>query len=123
MPPRYTYWTILAGGLPTAFRAADRADLLPTLNRLRERHPDAEMKWFARGRSWASPAAAQDALRRERTRSRRDHDWRPSGDYRDPRKKLKHGPRERDAGGEIRPRGGRITHPHYTDRPPRKGQR
>ena len=55
MPPRYSYWTILAGGLPTAFRAAEREDLLPTFNRIREKHPDAEMKWFARGRLWASP--------------------------------------------------------------------
>ena len=30
MPPRYAYWTIIAGGLPTAFRAAEREELLPT---------------------------------------------------------------------------------------------
>ena len=34
MPPRFSYWTILAGGLPTSFRAAERDDLLPTLRRL-----------------------------------------------------------------------------------------
>jgi hypothetical protein len=87
MPPRYSYWTILAGGLPTAFRAAERADLLPTFNRIREKHPDAEMKWFARGRLWASPEAAQEDL--QRVRARRDRDWRPGGDHRDPRKVLK----------------------------------
>ena len=27
MPPRYAYWTIIAGGLPTAFRAAEREEL------------------------------------------------------------------------------------------------
>ena len=59
MPPRYAYWTIIAGGLPTAFRAADRDELMPTFTRLREKHPDAEMKWFARGKLWASPEAAR----------------------------------------------------------------
>lgn len=84
MPPRYSYWTILAGGLPTAFRATEREDLLPTFNRIRDKHPDAEMKWFARGRLWDSPEAAQADL--ERARVRRDRDWRPGGDHRDPRK-------------------------------------
>ena len=51
MPPRFAYWTILAGGLPTAFRAAERDELMPTFQRLREKHPDAEMKWFARGQA------------------------------------------------------------------------
>ena len=87
MPPRYSYWTILAGGLPTAFRAAERADLLPTFNRIREKHPDAEMKWFARGRLWASPEEAQADL--QRARIRRDRDWRPGGDHRDPRQTFK----------------------------------
>ena len=39
MPPRYAYWTIIAGGLPTAFRAADREELLPTFQRIKEKHP------------------------------------------------------------------------------------
>jgi hypothetical protein len=43
MPPRYSYWTIIAGGLPTAFRAADREELLPTFHRIKEKHPDAEL--------------------------------------------------------------------------------
>ena len=59
MPPRFAYWTILAGGLPTAFRAAERDDLMPTFQRLREKHPDAEMKWFARGKLWNSPEEAR----------------------------------------------------------------
>src|SRR5262245_55973696 len=59
MPPRYAYWTIIAGGLPTAFRAADRDELLPTFQRIREKHPDAVMKWFARGKLWDSPEAAR----------------------------------------------------------------
>ena len=59
MPPRYAYWTILAGGLPTAFRAAEREELLPTFKRIQEKHPDAEMKYFARGKLWESREAAQ----------------------------------------------------------------
>ena len=38
MPPRYSYWTIIAGGLPTAFRAARRDELLPTFARILEKH-------------------------------------------------------------------------------------
>jgi hypothetical protein len=119
MPPRYSYWTIIAGGLPTAFRAAEREELLPTFSRLREKQPDAEMKWFARGRLWNSPAearAAFDAQRNrgvtgDRDRPRRDaaparrdgrpaerrepsaqgrgREWRPGGEHRDPRQKFK----------------------------------
>ncbi|MBM3776986.1 MAG: hypothetical protein FJW23_01945 [Acidimicrobiia bacterium] len=54
MPPRYAYWTILAGGLPTSFRAATRDELLPTFKRLKQRHADAELKWFSGGRLWNS---------------------------------------------------------------------
>ena len=93
MPPRYSYWTIIAGGLPTAFRSAERDDLLPTFKRLQEKHPDAEMKWFARGKLWESPEAArEDTEARRRApeghrppladrppgppRERRGRDWR-----------------------------------------------
>ena len=105
MPPRYSYWTILAGGLPTAFRAAERADLLPTFNRIREKHPDAEMKWFARGRLWQSPDEAQADL--QRARVRRDRDWRPGGDHRDPREAFKN---------KRKPEAGRRE--HASGRPP-----
>ena len=64
MPPRYAYWTIIAGGLPTAFRAADRDDLLPTFQRIKEKHPDAQMKYFARGKLWESQDAARAAQQR-----------------------------------------------------------
>src|SRR6186713_1034567 len=93
MPPRYAYWTILAGGLPTAFRAVDRDELMPTFQRLREKHPDAEMKWFARGKLWNSPEEARGA-RDDRGPARnrgageeagRGRDWRPGGSHRDPR--------------------------------------
>ena len=83
--PILAHWTILAGGLPTAFRAAERADLLPTFNRIRDKHPDAQMKWFARGRLWESPEEAQEDL--QRAAVRRDRDWRPGGEHRDPRRR------------------------------------
>src|SRR4051812_23448175 len=116
MPPRYAYWTIIAGGLPTAFRATEREELLPTFQRIKEKHPDAQMKWFARGKLWDTPEAArlrQDdgrgrgrppaaGERRDRPRDtpgpqkpegrpdgeRRTRDWRPGGDHRDPRQKF-----------------------------------
>lgn len=102
MPPRFAYWTILAGGLPTSFRASDRDELLPTYRRLKEKHPDAEMKYFARGKLWDSPDDARRARaesnrptgdRREdrpgADRERRGRDWRPGGEHRDPRQRFK----------------------------------
>src|SRR3954471_17518506 len=78
MPPRFAYWTIIAGGLPTAFRAAERDELLPTFTRLKEKQPDAEMKWFARGKLWASPEEARHDTDRRRQDPR-------GGDRRDSR--------------------------------------
>ena len=109
MPPRFSYWTIIAGGLPTAFRAAEREELLPTFTRLKEKQPDAEMKWFARGKLWSSPEEARDQRerrvesrdgknrhrdreqpgRREGGGEARGRDWRPGGDHRDPRQQFK----------------------------------
>ena len=91
MPPRYAYWTIIAGGLPTAFRAGDREDLMPTFRRIQEKHPDAELKYFARGKLWASPADAR-MTREEEERPKappRGRDWRPGGEHRDPRQPFK----------------------------------
>ena len=98
MPPRFAYWTIIAGGLPTAFRAAEREELLPTFKRLQEKHPDAEMKYFARGRIWASPEEARqaaDAARQRRKPPTRD--WRPGGEHRDPRQRFKDAKTARNA--------------------------
>ena len=94
MPPRFAYWTILAGGLPTAFRAAERDDLLPTFRRIQEKHPDAEMKWFARGKLWASPEDAR--ADRDRPVEQRNRSWRPGGDHRDRRESFKTAARERN---------------------------
>jgi hypothetical protein len=85
MPPRFAYWTILAGGLPTSFRAADKDELMPTFRRLKEKHPDAEMKYFARGKLWNSVEEA----RRPPDRESRGRDWRPGGEHRDPRQRFK----------------------------------
>lgn len=98
MPPRYSYWTIIAGGLPTAFRAAEREDLLPTFSQIRHKHPDAQLKWFARGKLWDSPESARlDTEERRRPKpskesrgqGARGRDWRPGGEHRDPRQKYK----------------------------------
>ena len=61
MPPRHTYWTIIVDDQPTAFRAHDPEELLPTLNRLREKNQTAVMKWFERGQLFDSRDQARDA--------------------------------------------------------------
>jgi 23S rRNA pseudouridine2605 synthase len=61
MPPRHAYWTIIVDDQPTAFRAHDPEELLPTLNRLREKNPTAVMKWFERGKLFESRDEARDA--------------------------------------------------------------
>ena len=91
MPPRFAYWTILVGGPPTASRATDREELLPTFKRLQEKHPDAVMQWFSRGKLWESPAAAKAFFERGRVShddKPRARDWRPGGEHRDPRQKY-----------------------------------
>lgn len=92
MPPRFAYWTILAGGLPTSFRAADRSELLPTFHRIKEKHPDAQMKYFARGKLWDSAEEARRSGSRSHpgaSGERRGRDWRPGGEHRDPRQPFK----------------------------------
>ena len=100
MPPRFAYWTIVAGGLPTAFRAAEREELLPTFKRIQARHPDAEMKYFARGKLWTSDEEARraaEARRRGRVETpTRGRDWRPGGEHRDPRQRFKDLKKERN---------------------------
>jgi hypothetical protein len=102
MPPRHAYWTILVDDQPTAFRAHDAGELEPTLNRLRERHPSAVMKWFERGKLFDSRDQAREQglgkgeRRWEGPRPDRSHDerprdrkWRPGGEHRDPRQQYK----------------------------------
>jgi translation initiation factor IF-2 len=95
MPPRHHYWTIILEDKPTAFRAHTQEELIPTLRQLQVHHPDAVMKWFARGRLWASQDEERaDALAKRRPKGapagdRRPRDWRPGGDHKDPRDRFK----------------------------------
>src|SRR5436190_22917679 len=95
MPPRFTYWTIIFGGQPTSFRSALREELLPTFKQIQVRHPDAQLRYFARGKLWYSEEEAQAALTRERF-DRRDRrpptgpkprpgEWKPRNEDRPPR--------------------------------------
>jgi hypothetical protein len=95
MPPRFTYWTIILDGQPTAFRAAERDQLLPTLKQLQAKNPGAVLKWFAHGRLWESPEEvwqvrlkAREAAR-DASEARRSRSWRPGGEHKDPREKFK----------------------------------
>ena len=63
MPPRYVYWTIIVDGQPTAFRSGSLEDIMPTFNRLKEKQPAAELKWFQNGQLWPSRHDAQEAVR------------------------------------------------------------
>jgi hypothetical protein len=107
---------------------------MPTLRQLQVRHPDAVMKWFARGRLWETQDEERaDAIAKRRPRAqhagdRRPRDWRPGGEHKDPRDRFKvsrdekrrrfadHLRRDRPAppeGGERPP-----DHPPRADRPP-----
>ncbi len=138
MPPRHVYWTILIGNAPTAFRAHDRDDLLPTFERLRKKQPDVALKYFARGRLWASAEDARAAVQPTRPSEPRGREWRPGGTHKDPRDRFKKKPRsdrpaasnrssERSARPPQRPpssgpgpswRGDRPSKPRENDRPP-----
>jgi hypothetical protein len=82
MPPRYAYWTILVDDQPTAFRAGAKEDLLPTFNRLKEKHASAAMMWFQNGKLWPSRLDAQEAMRARGEKGRRG-DARQGGGFRD----------------------------------------
>jgi hypothetical protein len=87
---RFKFWTIVAGSEPTAFRASDPNELLPTLRQLQRHQPDAAIRWFEQGRLWASPEEAEaERQAAERTRRARDQGWRPGGAHRDPRERFK----------------------------------
>jgi hypothetical protein len=83
------YWVILAGTTPTAFRARERDDLVPTLRQLQRTQPDVTLQWFARGKLWESPDAAEAAAIAERRVARaRPPTWRPGGAHKDPRERY-----------------------------------
>src|SRR5690349_919050 len=87
MAKRFTCWVIVSGQTPTAFRARQKDDLLPTLRQLQHTQPDTTLKWFDRGRLWNSPEEALEDLRaRRRDKPKaRGRDWRPGGAHKDPR--------------------------------------
>ena len=93
MPPRHAYWTIIVDDQPTSFRAHDVEELLPTFNRLREKHPTAQLKWFERGQLFETRDAARQQGYGQGERRwegpRPGKDWRPGGEHRDPRQKFK----------------------------------
>src|SRR5215471_12652543 len=90
MPPRYAYWTILIDGQATAFRAREREELLPTFNQLARKNTNIVMRYFARGRLWDNPEQAQwESRNRPAARTeRRDREWRPGGQHKDPRARF-----------------------------------
>ncbi len=133
MPPRYAYWTILVDNQPTAFRAGSKEELMPTFNRLKQKSPTAEMKWWQNGKLWDSRLDAQEAMlargemgrrgdeRQSGFRSREGmNEWRPAGSG--GRRESKDAPRpsapreERDSSGKLgwKPKG------EFTPAPPRK---
>src|SRR5262249_15220097 len=76
MPPRFAFWTILIDDKPTAFRARDREELLPTFNQLRRTNPRIEMKWFTRAKLWDRPCQTQLAAGHPpRTRQKPGAEW------------------------------------------------
>ena len=71
MPPRYAYWTIVVDDQPTAFRSGDLEDLMPTFNRLKEKHPGATLMWFQNGKLWKSQLDAREAMQARGEQGRR----------------------------------------------------
>jgi 23S rRNA pseudouridine2605 synthase len=135
MPPRHHYWTIILEGKPTAFRAHTAEELAPTLRQLQARHPDAVMKWFARGRLWESQEQerAEVFAQRRAPREPRPRDWRPGGAHMDPRERFQI-PRdekrrrfaEQMRRDRDRPRDDREERPPHDDqekRPPHENRR
>jgi len=103
MPPRFAYWTILIDGQPTAFRARDREELLPTLAQLKRTNQDVLLRWFARGKLWESPDAERATEQRGREAgaprgkdAARGRDWRPGGQHKDPRQQFRDQKKQRN---------------------------
>jgi hypothetical protein len=138
MPPRFAYWTILIDDKPTAFRARDRQDLVPTLVQLQRTNQNVVMKWFAQGRLWESPDAQRESWlkRKAKVAERRGRDWRPGGEHRDPRarfdreeqRKKRRDDRAARAGSVARNEASRAVGETrrrdrpWKDRPPRGGK-
>ncbi len=86
MARHQSFWMILAGAVPTAFRSPRREDLEPTLHQLQRTQANVTLRWFERGRVWDSPEAAKEAnFARQRDNAARKDGWRPGGSHKDPR--------------------------------------
>jgi hypothetical protein len=132
MPPRYAYWTIIVDNAPTAFRSGSKEELLPTFNRLKEKHASAVMMWWQNGKLWPSRLDAQEAMRargeigrrndsrqaarppfrdRERKPARERSAWTPRGEPSAP-------PPARDADNKLdwKPKGKFTPAPKRADR-------
>jgi hypothetical protein len=114
VPPRYAYWTILIDNGPTAFRARDKDELLPTLTQLRRTNRHVDLRWFARGRLWDNPEQAQWASQQAAVREKRGKDWRPGGAHKDPRARFD---KRAAASGRDRRNGARERTDRQGDRP------
>ncbi len=89
MPSRHSFWVILIGHTPTAFRADRRDELVPTLHQLQRTQSDVSLRWFARGRLWESQVEEHAALKAARNAPRaRPAAWRPGGTHKDPRARF-----------------------------------
>jgi hypothetical protein len=116
VPPRYAFWTILIDQTPTAFRAREQEELLPTLAQLRRTNKDVVLRWFSQGRLWDSPEQEKEVRTRPAVvPERRNREWRPGGAHKDPRARFqkKRGAGRPDRAGGPRKRGG----------PPKRGPR
>lgn len=118
MPPRYAYWTILLGNEPTSFRSGSQEELLPTLNRLKQKHPEARMMWWQNGKLWNSRLDAQEAMRArgEMGRAKDFRQSKPMGERRAPRRDDFRESNRRDTSGKLewKPKG------EAAERPPRR---
>src|SRR5687767_12811997 len=127
MPPRYAYWTILIDDKPTAFRAHEKEELLPTLQQLKATNPNAVMKWFARGKVWDNREQEQatqqwrknaasgrgGAAPQDKDQTKRGRGWRPGGEHKDPRARFNTRSRDKRAAGL-----GATRAPRAEERPP-----
>ena len=136
MPPRHTYWTILFGDKPTAFRSATQEELLPTFKQIQAKHPDAVMMWFARGKLWRIGGRSARGVRAPALRSpawttprvvRPQLETRPPGGWarRLARRSLfgEGGKPPSGEGGQNRRGPSRSERPRDDNRPPRSGRR
>ena len=120
MPPRFAYWTILIDDKPTAFRAREREELLPTFTQLKRTNQNVAMRWFAQGRLWDSPEAQRAAGRTPKfAGDKRSPEWRPGGTHKDPRDRFKKKNRPERAWSDGNPSARRDRDPLGPPREPR----